>query len=290
MKERQTILRFSLFCKIGICILLLCLSSCNAWKKYRHGEILAQVGEEVLYESDLLPFTAYAASSEDSTRIADSYINDWVQEQTVYNRARKTIGKDADIEARVNSYRRALYIHAYEEHLVETEMPKHVDEDSIVIFYESNPEQFILQENILKGALVVVPTDAPDLKVLQKWLMDVYIHDKKTGTDSIDADVLEKLEKYAYQNALGYELFIDQWTNAQHVLIRMPMETNNLARLLKTQPLITMNDSLNTYYLRVIDRRLIGEKMPYDYARPNIEGLMLERRKVEFLKNVEFRM
>ncbi len=284
MKKRQTISHFSLLYQFGICALLLCLSSCNAWKKYRHGEILAQVGEEVLYESDLLPFTAYAASSEDSTRIAETYINDWVKEQTFYDRARKTIGKNEEIEERVNSYRRALYIHAYEEYLVETEMPKQVDEDSILIFYEAHPEQFILQENILKGALVVVPKDAPDLKMLQKWLMDVYVHDKKTDTDSIDADVLEKLEKYAYQNALGYELFIDQWTNAQHILIRMPMETNNLARLLKTQPLITMSDSLNTYYLRVTDKCLIGEKMPYDYARPNIEGLILERRKVEFLK------
>ncbi len=251
--------------------LLVGLGSCTLVEKHHKGNAIVEVNGQALYRSDILDITAHAASPEDSARIAEDYIQQWATDVLVYDQAKRKVHKSKDIEKMVENYRRNLYVHAYEQQLVEQEMPKQVAEDSIIAFYEANHAHFILKENIVKGLLLVVPTDAPDMKKLRKWLV------------TIDDENLEKIEKYAYQNASGYELFVDRWQSTQNILLRMPLEHNNLTQQLRKGNQIEIADSVNTYFLHVTDKRLIGEEMPLEYAREEIERILLNQRQVGFL-------
>ena len=71
---------------------------------------------------------------------------------------------------------------------------------------------------------------------------------------------------------------------ATHIVLRLPLETNNLVQQLKKSDLIEVQDSLSTYLLQVTDKCLPGEVMPIEYARPEIEEILLAQRQSVFLR------
>ena len=169
----------------------------------------------------------------------------------------------------VEDYRRTLYVHAYEQYLVDHRMPKAVPDSTVQQVYDQMPDRFLLDESIVKGILVVVPNDAPHIAKLRGWMS------KKE---------MDNIEKYAYQNASGYELFDDKWLTTTDLLNHMPIERGDIENKLKSKDQVEMSDSLYTYILQVTDKYLRGSAMPIEYARPQIEKMVLHERQVDFLQ------
>ncbi len=258
---------------IGIAIALsLTLSSCELINNYRRGEAVVTVAGKSLYAPELAEATSAALSAEDSASLADAYIRQWVTETALYEKAKQHADKPQQIEKQVENYRRSLYVKAYEKQLVDNKMQKIIPEDTLQQYYDSHSSYFTLRENIIKGLLIVIPAQAPDREALQSWLGD------------LNDENMELIEKYAYQNATGYELFTDQWHTQSKILLRIPMERNNMTTLLRDHKIISLSDSTSCYLLRVTDKKMKGETMPYEYARPEIEKLLLEKRQQAFLK------
>ncbi len=256
---------------ILLVLLTISLPGCDLIEQYRHGDAIVTVGGKSLYETDLQQLTAGTANAEDSARIAESYIRQWIIETAMYERARQEVKNGKEIEALVEDYRKTLYVRAYEDKLVREKMLKFIPEDTIKKYYESYSSQFTLQENLIRGLFIVVPLQAPEQEALQSWLGNL--------TD----ENLELIEKYAYQNASGYELFTNQWQAQSRILLHMPLARSNMTNLLREQRLISISDSTACYYLRVTDKCMRGDVMPYEYARPEIEKYLLEQRQQEFL-------
>jgi hypothetical protein len=144
----------------------------------------------------------------------------------------------------------------------------------VLAYYEANKHHFVLRETILRGVLLVVPNGAPSMDQLKRYIVEPQ-----------DEEHIEWVEKYAYQYASGYELFLDEWKTANQILLRMPFEEDNLQKQLKQQRQITMQDSLNSYILQVVDVYVKGEQMPIDYARKEIEKIILSQRQVDFIES-----
>lgn len=246
-------------------------SGCEVVNRYRMGDAVVSVSGEKLYESDIRNVSA-GLTAEDSARIVDEYIKKWATEVLLFEKARREIHDTRQIEAMVNDYRRSLYIQMYEEQLVRERMPKYVSNDSVRTFYDKFPERFQLKDNLLKGLLLVIHKDAPDQHNLKNWLSNL--------TD----ENMEKIEKYAYQYASGYELFTDKWQLQSNVLLRLPIAQGSLNDLLRHSNLIEMQDSVSTYLLQVTEKRMVGEQMPIEYATPAIESTILNMRQVKWLQ------
>ena len=250
--------------------LLLC--GCHAFEKQHQAGAKVEVNGHYLYGSTLDALTL-GLSPQDSARIADQYISQWAKDMLVYDKSKaKSL---PELERMVEEYRRALYVHAYEEYLIERRMPKTVADSAVENVYNQMPDRFKLDESIMKGMLVVVPNDAPKIETLRKWLTQ---------------QSLDEIEKYAYQNASGYELFTDKWLTTTDLLSRMPFERADMETRLRTKDQIEVSDSLKTYIVQVTDKRLRGEQMPVEYARPQIERIILSGRQVEFLQSERERM
>lgn len=74
------------------------------------------------------------------------------------------------------------------------------------------------------------------------------------------------------------------------VLGHLPMERAELEAKLKAGNQVETADSLKTYILQVTEKHLRGEQMPLEYARPQIEKIVLSRRQVEFLQKERERL
>ena len=260
-----------------ISILFLCavLSGCQWFEQKRMTGVAVALNGQYLYQSTL-DSLSFGLSSEDSARVVEQYVKQWAKDILEYERAKGAA--DKAIEALVEDYRRSLYVHAYEQELVERRMPKQVADSVVEQIYAAHPEKFELRESLAKGVLIVVPNGAPNMKKLRGWLTD------------LNEENLENIEKFAYNYAIGYELFTDQWRTAQQLLMSMPFERDELNRLLRSKQQIELQDSLSTYILQVTDKRMAGEPMPIEYARPEIEKAVLSQRRVQFLQEERERL
>lgn len=248
---------------------LIGLSGCNLLQRDAKEGAVVQVGNNYLYAEELAAVTQRATTPEDSARYAEAFIRRWATDILLYQEGKSH--STPEIEALVEDYRRSLYVAEYERYVVDKRMPKTVSDAEADTFYVHNTDRFILQENILRGALLVIPRDAP----LQPEL-------KKRLTDLTDEENLEYIEKYAYQYASGYELFTEQWRTGNQILMRMP--TNKWQKTLAAGKQYAEQDSTSLYLLQVTDCRLAGEPMPVDYAREAIDKIILSQRRVAFLQ------
>lgn len=261
----------------GICLLglLLSMTACDAlYRKHQVGAAVELDGQFLFYTT--LDSLTRGLTAEDSASVASQYIRQWAKDILVYDEARDVA--DEQIEALVEDYRRSLYVHAYEQQLVARRMPVNVADTLVEQIYNTHIDRFILRESIVKGILLVVPNGAPNLPKLRRWML------------LKDEDDMENIEKYAYRYATGYELFTDQWLTAQQLLLYMPFEQDVLDAMLSRQTQIELQDSLSTFILQVTDKHMAGTPMPMDYARPEIEQLILSRRQVDFLRQERERL
>jgi hypothetical protein len=267
-----------IFYAVLACVLL---SGCQALEKKQQAGAVVELDGQYLYRSTLDSLTLGLAP-EDSLRVAQQYIRQWAQDLLVYKEVRSQFSSaNADLERMIEDYRRTLYAQAYEERLVNRRMPKGIPDSVVTAVYEQMPNRFVLDESIMQGLLVVVPADAPKVPKLRQWLKDV-----KGAT----AEALDKIEKYAYQNASEYVLFTDQWLTATEMTGKMPIDRAELEAKLKTANQIEIADSAQLYILQLTDKHMRGEAMPLDYARPEIEKMVLNARRVEFLRKERERL
>ena len=255
---------------VVLLVLLPLLVGCTLFEQQRKSGVVVEYNGQTLTEVELDRLTN-GLSAEDSARVAEAYIRQWAEDLLEYDAAKSS--SDKAIERRVEDYRRSLYVHEYEEHLIAQRMPKHVEVSLVRAFYATHSSRFVLDETIVKGMLLVVPVGAPNMDELKRQMAKPF-----------DDENLEQIEKYAYNYATGYELFLEEWKNSRQILLRMPISDANLQKQLNQKRQLVVEDSINTYLLQVTDVHMKGAEMPLDYARGAIEQLLLNERRVEFLE------
>lgn len=254
-----------------ILLVLTLLVGCDRLDIKRLQGVVAECNGESLLATEIEALTL-GLSAEDSAQVAEQYVHQWAINLLMKDVIRGNQNKE--IERLVAEYRRSLYQHEWEQHLVARRMSQHVEDSVVLAYYEANKHHFVLRETILRGVLLVVPNGAPSMDQLKRYIVEPQ-----------DEEHIEWVEKYAYQYASGYELFLDEWKTANQILLRMPFEEDNLQKQLKQQRQITMQDSLNSYILQVVDVYVKGEQMPIDYARKEIEKIILSQRQVDFIES-----
>ena len=250
---------------------LFMLNSCHLFEERRLSGSVAEYNGKTITFGELRSITA-GLSPDDSARVAEQYIRQWAINLIEYD-----IAKDQSnqaIEQLVEDYRRSLYLHEYEEQLIAQRMPRIVEDTLIQAFYDLHHEHLVLPETILQGLLLVVPIGAPNMDILRK----------KIQLPS-DEENIEWLEKFAYQYAVGYELFLEEWKTTNDILVYMPFKQDNLEKQLKTKRQIELQDSVNLYLLQVTDMHHQGSQMPLSYAKKEIEDILLRQRQVQFLQH-----
>ena len=96
----------------------------------------------------------------------------------------------------VDNYRRTLTVHYYKQDMV-NEKVKMPTEEETIIFYNNNKKLFLLDQPVIKGALIKIPNNIKSETIERKF---------KDINNNI-----EDIEKYALQYAKDYTLFTEYW-------------------------------------------------------------------------------
>lgn len=268
------ILRNALIWLAGI--FFLPLISCTDKAPRSKGDVLVSVGQHTLTAFEVKKLIPKTLSSQDSLMMAESYVKKWVKNALIYDLANKHLEDEKEeIDRLVDAYRQSLMSHKYEEKLVEERLSAEISDKEISDYYEANKESFLLEEDIVKGLFLKVPSDAPGLSDLKKWC--------NSGGD----ELIEKIEKYSLQNAVIYDYFYDRWMSGEEIAENMPVKKSEFNRMLKTDKLIEVSDSAYCYLLKVKEVEFKGNRAPFDYASAQIKEILLSQRKSEFLRSFE---
>lgn len=261
-----------------ICFLFLLVVIIAACSKNRKdlGRPVAMVGSKYLYESQLPTLTGPGISAQDSIRIRRSYIDKWIRQQLLLEKAEQNLTyEQKDVTYQLEEYRASLLIYKYQDMLMRQQMDTIISNEEIEKYYAEHSGSFILNQPVFRGLFLMLPPDAPNLQKVREW------------TRSPNEENIKNLESYSFQYARKYDYFNDKWTYFQNLLQLAPGLKLNPEQFLRAYKFYEYSDSLNIYMIGIRDYLLPGALAPLDLVREDVRSILLNRRKLEFIKDLE---
>jgi hypothetical protein len=258
-----------------ILLTVLVISSCVHKTADATRKPLLEVEGNFLYTDEVQQIIPPNVNDTDSTAIANSYIRKWVTDVLMYENAKRNITNKNEIDELVESYRKSLTIHQYQQKMIEQKLPKEPSEEDMKAFYTQYSAQLVLKENIIKGLLLIIPQKAPKLNIVRSWVQ------------SGNSKSLENIDKYSLQNAISYDYFGDKWLPLSEILKRMPLKIEDPTRFLASNRFVETSDSTEHYFLRIESYKTTGQVEPYDMAKDRIGNILLNKQKADFIAKFE---
>ena len=239
-------------------------------------DALVKVNDRILTRNEVESLIPKGTTSADSLLLAESYIKKWVKDELVLKIAQRNLGSDKEtIDKLVDAYRRSLLRYRYQEKLIQEKLSNEIQESDVLTCYDTNKAKFVLDKNLIKGLFLKVPADAPNLSEVKTWY--------KSG----NVASLEKIEKYSIQNAAIYEYFFDKWVDFDEIRNNIPNQISNPESFLRTNKILEVTDSSFCYFLNIRQVLLKGQVEPFEYAEPRIREILINQRKLDFIKEFE---
>ena len=256
---------------------VVCLASCNWYKEDASENAIARVGDVYLYQDQLEAKMPLGLEKTDSLLFVQNYINEWAKQQLLVDGATQNLDEKTllEFDVLINQYKSDLYSNAYLEALVSKSIDTVVKNKVAERYYTTNNDVFKLNENLLQIRYVALDKDRRDKDDIVKRLKRF---------DSLDRVVLDsikvKFKSYAFNDSI--------WVKTNQVINKLPVFTSeNREELLKKSNFLQLTDSLDLYLVQIKDVLLRGETAPLSYVRPTINQVIINKRKVDLLKNIE---
>jgi hypothetical protein len=251
--------------------------SCSENKNLPDEKPVARFLDNYIYWSDLADLLVDAKTKEDTFTIVTNYINKWAKKKVLLDIALKNLpSEQLDVSKEVEEYKNSLLTYRYQQAYVAEKLDTSVSEKEIVDYYNSNKNELILSENIVKAFLIQFSRNFNQLNVVKKIIKSNNPNDIKT------------LETICNKNAYQCNDFQNEWISFNKILTLLPTTINNQQDFLKNNNLIECKDSNFVYILHIKEYKLIGDLMPKEWAIKNIIiPNILMKRKLKLLEELE---
>lgn len=258
--------------KALLLFLVLGLFSCNFFKQDTD-KLLVTVYGDKLYLSDIQDLISPDLSSEDSLKLIQALCEKWAKEQLLVQKAKINLPLVLqDVQVQVESYEKSLLIYSYQKELLNQKLDTIVNDDEIESYYEKNKQNFILNDAVVRVNYIQLKKEVPYLWKVQRLF-------KKEDEES-----KLSLEDYCYQFADDYYLD-DSWLSVEDIFKVLP--DSYTSRNLYKGKSIEFADDDYYYFLHVKKYISKGSVSPLEMVSNQIHSIIINKRKIDFLKHVE---
>ncbi len=256
------------------------LVSCNFFQKENdeneRGAKLARVYDEYLYENDVAEILPPGLGENDSLAFLQNYITTWAKDQLMIYKAQYNISdSDPEFERKIQDYRNDLLKFKYRQEFLRKNLDTSFSKKEIQAYYESGAQDFALKENILTADYAIINKEAPELETAIRQF-------RGGGQEN-----LAQFEEFALSYAYKFSLGDSAWMNATELQNVLPKELGNPQSFFTVGRFVRQQDSINVYLLAVRDVKKIGDEAPLRHARPVIQNILLNRKKLQLLERLE---
>lgn len=256
---------------------LLLIVSCTS-KKDKDGnrEVIARANNAFLYKDNIQDIIPVGTSSKDSLERLIKYIDSWVREALVIQKAEDNLTEEQkNVEKQLQDYRNSLITYTYEKELVKQKLDTTIGNQEIEEYYNNNRNNFELKDNIIKVVYVKVNKKAPGINKLQKWYKSDIPKDK------------ELLAGYCHQFAENFYLDENSWLLFDDLLKEIPIQTYNKELFLQNNRFVEVTDSTNSYFLNIKGFKIRNSLSPLSFERENIKNIILNKRKLQLITKMK---
>ena len=258
----------------AVCALL---CGCNIINSLVHDDqVVARVGGERLYLSELQHYIPAGTSPEDSAAIALQYINSWATEHLYLRTAESRLSKEEkNVDKELEAYRRSLLRYRYEQRYINDRLDTLITPQQLEEYYKSHAATLELQRPILKVRFVDIMADSPNYDEIMEKL------------SSEGGQALKDLDSLAYVSAPRFFDNSNTWMDAAVLAREFGTDWSTMLSKLKDKYIIfNYEDRGETRAAYVFAIQKNGQA-PLEYCRAAIRDNILSERKRELLKNLE---
>ncbi len=239
-------------------------------------EVIASFNNKPLYKDELEHFLPKGLSSEDSIRYAQSFVEEWIKNQAVAERARNLISQlDRKISYQIQDHERKLISYEFANYLIKNQLDTLIRPSEISNYYQKHPEKFISGTKYY-----------------------AYFHVKTEDTNpfrevslmrSKSIDKINELKTWSKTNAVEYQLDTVYVTSTE--INRILEGANVKLELLQANRVFTYSQEVEDkkYYnffklIHVLDE---GEQLPLIICGSLIKDILLNQRKNTLIEETE---
>lgn len=262
---------------ITVLVLLLLLASCDFFKREAKPEALARVNDSYLYKDAIKDLVPTGTSKEDSVAIVRNYIDRWASQELLISAAEINIGEDkkAAFDKLIEQYKIDLYTKAYIEDIVKSTVDTVVADAELEVFYKENKENFRTNGSLIRLRYIQLLKDNPNLQTIKSKFFDFRKSDQKFW------------ETYALQFK-NYAFNDSVWVDMSQVYSLLPfINPDNRDQYISPGKSTQYPDGPNMYLVKVVNVIDRNQVAPFEYLKPTLKEVILNKRKLELIKKFE---
>ncbi len=259
-------------------IVCLCgIVSCGEFGLYDSDEskVIARVADSELRESAIADIYYGVLSAEDSSKLRETAINSWIEEQIKLNAAQQVISNDVSrelIQEMVEQYRKNLLSYTFEQIYLEKNLDTSITQNEIKEYYNRNSSNFKLISPLVKAVVVRLPLELRQSKKLEQMFT------KGKEQDMVDFLNICKKNNYKVND------FSEQWVEFSTVLQTIPFKRADYDDFLKSKKIYEIRDDQFHYLMRIEECLFTGEASPLEREKNTIVRILRNQRRDELLR------
>lgn len=260
-----------------IFIVLPALSSCRAISSFlADDEVVAQVGLDRLYRSDIDKVIPKGMAAEDSIRMTRQYVNSWASDRVFLKIAEQQLSKaERDVTVELEDYRKSLLKYRYEQLYVNERLDTSVTAEDIEQYYTDHIDKFVLERPIVKARFLNIAADSPALPQIRK---------KMASTEAMD---LMEADSLAFSSAVKFTTWSDNWIDVSVLSGEYMTAYGELLAGMK-KGWIERVDTLGQMRLTFVsDMIQKGQHAPVVFCEEKIKDIIISARKQSLIQNLE---
>ena len=240
-------------------------------------DLIARVGSNYLYKDDLVKLLGNPLDYSDSLIKVRSIIDNWARSQLLIQQSKINLPEDdlQGLEFLVDNYRKNLYENTYRKAVISKNLDTLISDYEMQNFLSDNEELFKLKAPLFQVRYIHLPPDNVDQFEIQRSFQRFDAYDKK---------FLDSLSFQFNNFILSDSLWIDKSNLTSTVSF---LDRKNFKKYIRKLKFFKIEDSLGVYLFYLRNYLEIGDIAPIQVIKTTIKNIILNRRKIEFIKKFE---
>lgn len=262
---------------ITIFLLSTMVVSCDYFRAPKKPKAIARVGENYLFQDDIIDLVPKGTSKKDSIAIVKSYIDRWATQKLLFEAAQRNIGKDkvSEFNALIDQYKVDLYTKDYIESLVIRQIDTVVTEVQIEAYYAKNKQYFKNSSELVKLRYINLVKENPKFAKIKSKFSSFTKKDRKE---------LEQLavqfKSYAFNDSI--------WVDINQVYEKIPfINLENKQKYISSGINFQYPDSTTVWLVKVNNVLPKDSPTPLEFLKPTIKQIIINNRKLDLINTIE---
>ena len=252
------------------------LLSCNLNNELDKN-IIAKVGDKTLTFVELLEKIPNNIERLDSTVVVNEIINNWALNELLIKNAEMNLSEleKNRLKKNSNEYYNNLLVNSYKNKIASVNSDTLVNQNDIAEYYDTNLNNFVLYEDIVQARYVRLNKNNFNINEIKRRFKR-FNRDDIIFFDSISLQLL------------NYSLNDSIWINKDLFFKKINvLDDEEIDRIVKKTLYMVKEDSLDVYLVKINGFKGINDKAPLTYIYKRIEELIINKKKVDFIKNFD---